>query len=83
MTLFPPRYDPRENSWFSVAGMSTQRAGVDVTVLGNSLYAVGGKASHQCLSLLQQEQVSPFDLHHIIIQEGKTNKMKAFNQSVF
>lgn len=37
------RYDPATNTWLSLANMPTGRAGLGAAVVGNAIYAIGGR----------------------------------------
>lgn len=39
------RYDPAADTWTSLADMPTGRGGLGVAVLGNAIYAIGGRTS--------------------------------------
>ncbi|XP_014207019.1 kelch-like protein 5 [Copidosoma floridanum] len=47
------RYDPKTDTWTTVASMSIARDAIGVTVLGDKLLAVGGYDGQQYLSLVE------------------------------
>ncbi|XP_066584092.1 kelch-like protein 5 [Prorops nasuta] len=47
------RYDPKTDTWTSIAPMSVARDAVGVCVLGDRLIAVGGYDGHQYLTLVE------------------------------
>ena len=65
------RYDPRADKWSAVCEMDTQRAGVDVAVLNENLYSVGGKFSDKvenCLGvavLIFQKKTLSYAANHV------------------
>jgi len=44
-------YDPEENTWTAVAGMTTKRDGLGVAAVGATLYAVGGCDGGACATV--------------------------------
>lgn len=52
------RYDPRSDRWEAVQSMSVPRWTLSVGVLGDHLYAVGGKDNDEC-SLSSVERYDP------------------------
>lgn len=51
--LRPPRYDPKTDTWTTVAPMSVSRDAVGVCLLGDRLYAVGGYDGQVYLSTVE------------------------------
>lgn len=57
------KYDPYSDEWTEVNSMTTARCGVGVTILGDSLYAIGGHDGHNYLSNVERYDI-PNDSWH-------------------